>query len=140
MSTVHLRWDLKNHTWLLTEKLRPLAVNVEFVRGGRTLYYSTQLAGYLGLLTALKPVRAPRLVVVRSSLVAFAQPQLRLFRTRFGVRCAQGAYSLTVNERFSLDGGFIGIIEWLRGMRQQQWNAVVTRAAFEQDESYQQAK
>lgn len=154
-----LRWDFKNDTWLLSEKLRALAVNVEFVRGGRTLYYSTQLAGYLGLLTALKPVRTPSeggpdrpsfrtepprprtLNSVHCHLSSASAHAPRWHRL-YWHRCAraQGAYSLTVNERFSLDGGFIGIIEWMRGMRQQQWNAGITRAAFELDETYQQAK
>ena len=54
--------------------------------------------------------------------------------------CAQKAFSMTMNERFNADGGFIGIIEWILGVRDQQWNAVVSRALFEVDETYEAAK
>ena len=47
---------------------------------------------------------------------------------------------MTMNERFNADGGFIGIIEWILGVRDQQWNAVVSRALFEVDETYEAAK
>lgn len=47
---------------------------------------------------------------------------------------------MTMNERFNADGGFIGIIEWILGARKEQWNAVVSRALFEVDETYAGAK
>ena len=50
------RWDVQNNTWLLTEILRSLIVNVQFVRNGRPLFYSTQMAGYVGIITGVKPV------------------------------------------------------------------------------------
>ena len=52
-----LRWDIKNHTWLITEYLRPLVINVEYMKGGKVLYKSVNFAGYVGILSAIKPVR-----------------------------------------------------------------------------------
>ncbi len=54
-----LRWDSQGDDWKFTEALREIIVNVEFQRGGQTLYYSTQIAAYVGLLTAVKPVCLP---------------------------------------------------------------------------------
>lgn len=48
---------MKNHTWLISEYLRPLVVNVDFVRNGTVLFRSVTFAGYVGVLTGLKPVR-----------------------------------------------------------------------------------
>lgn len=42
------------HNWALTEKLRPLLMNLNFVRGGATLYQTTQYAGYIGVLTGVR--------------------------------------------------------------------------------------
>ncbi len=33
--------DAETHTWLLTEKLRAILINVQFTRGGSVLYNST---------------------------------------------------------------------------------------------------
>jgi len=46
--------DNKTRTWSLTEKLRPLLVNLNFVRGGVSLYNTTQYAEFVGLLTGMK--------------------------------------------------------------------------------------
>jgi acid ceramidase len=46
--------DSKTHTWALTEKLRPLLMNLVFTRGGQTVYHTTQYAGYVGLLTGMR--------------------------------------------------------------------------------------
>jgi acid ceramidase len=46
--------DNKTRTWSLTEKLRPLLVNLNFVRGGISIYNTTQYAGFVGLLTGVK--------------------------------------------------------------------------------------
>ncbi len=75
MIDFEFRWDVKNHTWLTTEALRPLVVELDFQRGGRTVYKSVNFAGYIGVLTGMKP----------------------------------GSFSLTLDERFSLDGGFVGM-------------------------------
>jgi acid ceramidase len=46
--------DPELHSWELTKKLKPLLMNLNFVRGGVTLYQSTQYAGFVGLLTGLR--------------------------------------------------------------------------------------
>jgi acid ceramidase len=46
--------DNVTRTWTLTEKLRPLLMNLNFVRGGVSLYNTTQYAGFVGLLTGVK--------------------------------------------------------------------------------------
>lgn len=62
-----LRWDVKNKTWIVTEKLRPLVVNVDFRRNNRTVFKSTNFAGYVGMLTGIRPVRA---LLLRSQWVS----------------------------------------------------------------------
>lgn len=47
-------WDKVNHTWALTELLRPLLFNVRFVSQGQVVMNSTYFAGYVGLLTGYK--------------------------------------------------------------------------------------
>uniref|UniRef100_A0A8C7P6Z1 Acid ceramidase n=1 Tax=Oncorhynchus mykiss TaxID=8022 RepID=A0A8C7P6Z1_ONCMY len=71
-------WDMKNRSWLITEKLKPMVVNIDFQRGNKTVFKSTNFAGYVGMLTGIKP----------------------------------HAFTLTMNERFSLDGGYIGIVDY----------------------------
>lgn len=44
-------WDKVNHTWELTELLRPLLFNARVTRGGQTLFNATYYAGFVGLLT-----------------------------------------------------------------------------------------
>jgi acid ceramidase len=46
--------DNKTRTWSLTEKLRPLLMNLNFVKGGISIYNTTQYAGFVGLLTGVK--------------------------------------------------------------------------------------
>lgn len=48
---------MKNRTWIITEKLRPLVVNVDFRRNNHTVFKSTNFAGYVGMLTGIRPVR-----------------------------------------------------------------------------------
>ncbi|KAH3838776.1 hypothetical protein DPMN_112191 [Dreissena polymorpha] len=49
-------WDVKNRTWQLTDILRPAIVTLDWQRGGKTLFKSVNYAGYIGVLTAIKPV------------------------------------------------------------------------------------
>lgn len=42
-------------TWKLSQALRPLIVNVDFTRAGKTLFHSTTFAGFVGVHTAMKP-------------------------------------------------------------------------------------
>jgi acid ceramidase len=53
----HFSWDIKNKTWEITEALRPLVVNVDYRRGGKSLFKAVHFAGYIGILTAIRPVR-----------------------------------------------------------------------------------
>jgi len=50
-------WDSKNRTWELTDTLRPAIVNLDWQKGGKTVFKSINYAGYIGVLTAMKPVR-----------------------------------------------------------------------------------
>ena len=52
----------------------------------------------------------------------------------------KGVFTLTVNERFGLNGGFVGITEWIFGERNQYWNAALSRAVFELDNTFEEAK
>jgi len=49
-------------------------------------------------------------------------------------------FTLTMNERFSLDGGFIGIFEWLVGASKGQWMGFLTRDVMSNAESFVQAR
>uniref|UniRef100_A0A6Q2X9L0 Acid ceramidase n=1 Tax=Esox lucius TaxID=8010 RepID=A0A6Q2X9L0_ESOLU len=99
-------WDTKNRSWLITEKLKPLVVNIDFQRGNKTVFKATNFAGYVGMLTGMKP----------------------------------HAFTLTMNERFSLDGGYIGIVEWILGKRDGMWMSFLTRSVLENATSYEEAK
>uniref|UniRef100_A0A674BT86 Acid ceramidase n=1 Tax=Salmo trutta TaxID=8032 RepID=A0A674BT86_SALTR len=99
-------WDMKNRSWLITEKLKPLVVNIDFQRRNKTVFKSTNFAGYVGMLTGIKP----------------------------------HAFTLTMNERFSLDGGYIGIVEWILGNRDGMWMSFLTRSVLENATSYEEAK
>ncbi|XP_036439435.1 LOW QUALITY PROTEIN: N-acylsphingosine amidohydrolase (acid ceramidase) 1b [Colossoma macropomum] len=99
-------WDLKNRSWVITEKLKPLVVNVDFRRSNRTVFKSTNFAGYVGMLTGMRP----------------------------------HVFTLTMNERFSLNGGYIGILEWILGKRDGMWMSFLTRSVLENATSYAEAK
>jgi len=99
-------WDIKNKTWSVTEMLRPLIVNLDWQRGGKTVFKSVNYAGYTGILTAIKP---------------------KLF-------------TFTMDERFNIDGGFIGILKWLLGDHKQKWMGFLTREVMENATSYATAK
>uniref|UniRef100_A0A8C2JRV4 Acid ceramidase n=1 Tax=Cyprinus carpio TaxID=7962 RepID=A0A8C2JRV4_CYPCA len=99
-------WDRQNKTWTLTEKLKPLVVNVNFQRGNKTVFKSTNFAGYVGILTGIRP----------------------------------GEFSLTMNERFNFDGGYVGILEWILGWRDGMWMGFLTRKVLENATSYEDAK
>lgn len=56
LSLILNRWDPVNHTWQTTNLLKPLVVQLRFMRGNNTVYRAVNYAGYTGILTALKPV------------------------------------------------------------------------------------
>lgn len=95
-------WDIKNHTWRATEILKKIVVEVEFQRGGKTIFKSVQFAGYIGIMTAVKP----------------------------------NMFTFTMNERFKLKGGYIGIIEWILGYRSGSWVGFLGRQVMENETSY----
>ncbi|XP_034250617.1 acid ceramidase-like [Thrips palmi] len=97
-----LGWDPLNHTWQTTSLLKPLVVQLRFVRGNNTVYRAVNYAGYTGVLTALKPKK----------------------------------FTLTIDERFRINGGYVGIIEWISGMRNQQWIGFLTRQVMEKCNSF----
>lgn len=101
-----LGWDIKNKSWIVSEKLKPLVVNLDFRRNNQTVFKSTNFAGYVGMLTGLRP----------------------------------NLFSLTMNERFSLDGGYIGILEWILGQRDGMWMSFLTRSVLENATSYENAR
>ncbi|XP_029012305.1 acid ceramidase [Betta splendens] len=101
-----LGWDVKNKSWIIAEKLKPLVVNLDFQRKNQTVFKSTNFAGYVGMLTGIKP----------------------------------HTFSLTMNERFSLNGGYIGILEWILGQRDGMWMSFLTRSVLEKASSYEEAK
>uniref|UniRef100_A0A4W3J6G5 Acid ceramidase n=1 Tax=Callorhinchus milii TaxID=7868 RepID=A0A4W3J6G5_CALMI len=101
-----LGWDIKKHSWEIPEYLRPLTVNLDFQRNNKTIFKSTNFAGYVGMLTGMRP----------------------------------GIFTLTMNERFNIDGGYIGIIEWILGKRDGFWMSFLTRSVLENATSYAQAK
>ncbi|KAK3909562.1 Acid ceramidase [Frankliniella fusca] len=47
-----------------------------------------------------------------------------------------GKFALSIDERFKLDGGYVGIAEWILGMRNQQWISFLTRDVMEKCNSY----
>ena len=51
------RWDVKTHKWQTSELLRPLTVNLDFRRGNKTVFKSVHFAGYVGVLTGIRPNR-----------------------------------------------------------------------------------
>lgn len=103
---VFLGWNIKNNTWVVTEELKPLTVNVDFQRNNKTVFKSTTFAGYVGMLTGIKP----------------------------------GLFSLTINERFSTDGGYLGVIEWMLGKKDARWLGFITRSVMENGTSYEEVK
>jgi len=52
---VFMGWDVKTHKWQTSELLRPLTVNVDFRRGNKTVFQSVHFAGYIGVLTGIRP-------------------------------------------------------------------------------------
>lgn len=54
---VFVRWNINNNTWVVTEELKPLTVNLDFQRNNKTVFKATSFAGYVGMLTGFKPVR-----------------------------------------------------------------------------------
>ncbi|XP_011949073.1 PREDICTED: acid ceramidase [Cercocebus atys] len=55
-------------------------------------------------------------------------------------RIKPGLFSLTLNERFSVNGGYLGILEWILGKKDAMWIGFLTRTVLENSTSYEEAK
>ncbi|XP_006149747.1 acid ceramidase [Tupaia chinensis] len=103
---VFLGWNTNNNTWVITEQLKPLTVNLDFQRNKKTVFKASSFAGYVGMLTGFKP----------------------------------GLFSLTLNERFNINGGYLGILEWILGKKDAMWIGFITRLVLENSTSYEEAR
>lgn len=65
---VFCRWNTNNNTWVITEDLKPLTVNLDFQRNNKTVFKGTSFAGYVGVLTGLKPVRNRPCLILPAAL------------------------------------------------------------------------
>lgn len=76
---------------------------------------------------------------IKDNKVLFSSVQ---FAGYIGVLTAvkKNAFSLTVNERFVLNGGYIGLAEWILGRHDQKWMGLLTRQVMETAESYKAAQ
>jgi len=63
VATVLCSWDPKKHTWKLSEALRSAVITVDWQRKNKTVFKSVNYAGYVGILTAVKPVSFYRVTV-----------------------------------------------------------------------------
>lgn len=115
----------------MTELLRPLVFKAEFQRNSETLYTSVQFAGYIGVLTGIRKVSSIHFVTYHDEYLE------KVFHK---ILTLQNAFAMSVNERFKLDGGVIGIIEWVLGRRNQKWNGILTRQLMESSKTYQEAQ
>ncbi|EDL35521.1 N-acylsphingosine amidohydrolase 1, isoform CRA_c, partial [Mus musculus] len=52
---IFLGWNINNNTWVVTEELKPLTVNLDFQRNNKTVFKATSFVGYVGMLTGFKP-------------------------------------------------------------------------------------
>ncbi|KAK2169189.1 hypothetical protein LSH36_12g34021 [Paralvinella palmiformis] len=49
-------------------------------------------------------------------------------------------FTLTMNDRFAIDGGYVGILEWILGIRDSRWIGFLTRDVMENATGYEMAK
>jgi acid ceramidase len=47
-------WDIQKHGWHLSEALKKITVNLNFVKGGKVIFKGTTFAGHLGVITGMK--------------------------------------------------------------------------------------
>jgi acid ceramidase len=90
-------WNHTTHNWYLYEKLRPSIINVRWTKGGKEVFKSVNFAGYIGVYNGLKQVSVDFCLTNHTTI-------------------AQGAFTVTMNERFNINGGFIGLLQWLLGL------------------------
>jgi len=56
IKSVLFSWDPVNHTWPLSDALRASIITVDWQRNNKTVFKSVNFAGYIGIITAIKPV------------------------------------------------------------------------------------
>ena len=52
----NFRWNTSDDSWEITTELRPMIVNLDFQKGGKTVFKSVNFAGYIGVITGIKQV------------------------------------------------------------------------------------
>ncbi|CAF4199013.1 unnamed protein product, partial [Adineta steineri] len=101
-----LGWDKVNKSWILTNKLRPLVIAINYTKNGEIRFQTISFAGFIGAVTGIKP----------------------------------GKFSITLNTRFDLNGGYIGIIEWIYNInRNQSFVTLAIRDMLTGAENYDEA-
>jgi len=100
-----LGWDVITNDWAVTEKLRDIIININWTRGGQTVYKSVNFAGYIGIYNGVK----------------------------------QNGFTITANERFSLNGGYLGIIQWLMDNSTASLMSLLVRETFETVDNFADA-
>lgn len=100
-----LGWDDVTHDWAVTEKLRDIIININWTRGGQSVYKSVNFAGYIGIYNGVK----------------------------------KDGFTITANERFNINGGYMGIIQWLFDNSTASLMSLLVRETFEQVDTYQDA-
>jgi acid ceramidase len=50
-----LGWNEKTHDWAITERLRKTIVNVDWKKGGKTIFKSVNFAGFVGVYNGVRP-------------------------------------------------------------------------------------
>jgi len=100
-----LGWDVNTHDWAVTEKLREIIININWIRNGQTVYKSVNFAGYIGIYNGVK----------------------------------KNGFTVTANERFSINGGFIGIFQWLMENSTASLMSLLVRETFETVDTYEDA-
>merc|ERR1712002_230855 len=50
-----LGWNASSHMWTISDALRPMVINLNYMKNGTVLYKAVGFAGFTGMLTAVKP-------------------------------------------------------------------------------------
>lgn len=114
-----LGFDFKNMTWSLTEALRP--------RYSFNYFYLFKIFSLINI----DFVKDGQTQFTSASFIGYV-----------GIFTAvrQQKFSLTINERFNVDGGWVGIIEWLLGKHSAHWLGFLTRDVFEKCDNFKCAQ
>ena len=71
LNIILCRWDVKTKQWSVAESLRPLLVNVDYQKGGKMVVTKAiHFAGYIGVITGMKPVRTNATVNITSTRIS----------------------------------------------------------------------